>query len=204
MPSSYEYPKDGKFHTRYSELVNCTPMGVQWVVKKRRAQVNDFENFHMLLGTTRHEECAAESRETGKPASCFFDNCPELNSEYNQVAIEQEIAAEIFPGIVLHSTADFRGFNGCWTMVDYKFSSANPRSFLTTKQHLVYGLQMLARDELCEKFYYAVERWNPEKTEINGHSVVSAKINRNLIMGVKPWLWDRVCTLQEALETIPA
>jgi len=204
MPHKYNYPEDGKFHTRYSELVKATETGVIRAVQERRGEMPPIENIHTLLGTERHEEFAKESLKTGKPAQVFLDGCSELNRDYKVATVEQELVAEIFPDVVLHSTPDFIGTDakGNTILVDYKCSAASPDSFPKSKQHLCYAFQLLARGILCSEVYYCVEQWNTEKTEIMGYTTVVVPIDRQKIMAVRDWLWERVCNLQEALEII--
>jgi hypothetical protein len=53
--ADYTYTADGKLHTRYSELIRCTPGQIDRVVWERIHPGHRAETEHMGFGTLRHE-----------------------------------------------------------------------------------------------------------------------------------------------------
>lgn len=202
MPHSYtDFP--GKLNTRYSELSQCTPYGVHKVIEYRQGLRGEFTNPSMELGAIRHEQFAEESRKTGQLPNVFKQFLPVFPEYFTEVCIEEEIAAEIFPGVVLHSTPDLVSIHeNTAIIVDYKCSSQNPRVFEKSKQHLVYAFQLLVRGILCTEFYYLIECWDKEKTQIIGYKMVKITMDRASIMSIRDWLWERVSILQTAIDIL--
>lgn len=201
MGNEYITENDGKLHVRYSELVQCTPYGVQKVVEYRQGLRGNIETSHMILGSERHEQFAEESLKTSMPAKKFHKLLPIIN--FDSVFIEEELATEIFPEVILHSRPDFIGVkDGKYTIMDYKCSSQKPKHFNQTKQHLVYAYQLLCREVLCTEFYYLIEQWNKEKDTILRYAIAQPVLNRGLIIDTQKWLWERVTNLQTALDIL--
>src|SRR5687767_12967965 len=112
--SDYLYADDGKIHTRYSELANCTLGSIHKVLDQREGLRKRFENEDTIWGQVRHEMWAEESRRTGLIPECFWDVIPStLEADY----VEKEFATDIMPGVIVHSRPDNVSSD---TVVDYK------------------------------------------------------------------------------------
>lgn len=116
----YAIRKDGKIHTRYSELLNCTTKQIHGIIKTRRQFGGDqprggfygHSNAAIRFGTLRHEMFMEESQQTGYTPECFG---PPINIEM----VEEELATEIVPGVILHSRPDAVSLSQA-TVIDYK------------------------------------------------------------------------------------
>lgn len=109
----YVLKDDGKIHTRYTELLRCTPKQIQAVLTERQGKKRKFSNSTLRFGTLRHDMWRDESLETGKTPACFGDYS--LSVEM----VEEELWSEIIPGVILHSRPDSVSISGA-TVVDYK------------------------------------------------------------------------------------
>jgi hypothetical protein len=98
--SDYTFTDDNKLHTRYSELVKCTPGQIDRVIWERKNPGYRTETEHMGFGTLRHSMFEAEARETGLLPACFGQG--NISADY----IEHEFTTEIWQGLIVHSRPD--------------------------------------------------------------------------------------------------
>lgn len=194
----YTYPNDGRVHTRYSELVKCTPGQIERVVAERFGDIPPFSSSHTAIGSIRHEMYAAEIEELGLLPSCFRKACP----QYSDVKIEmfeQELKAQIFKDVVLHSTPDAVS-SSSGILFDFKVTTQEAKKYAASKQVLVYAFQLLLRGIEIKEVVFLIERWNSEKTEILGYDCASKLITKEEILEVKDWLKSRTEILLSAIE----
>lgn len=200
----YEYPQDGRLHTRYSELSRCTLPSSRGsgqlirVVKERFGEIQPFSSDHTGLGSTRHEMYSDEIGETHKIPQCFSAKCPEYTG-VNIDMSEQELKAEIFDQVVLHSTPDAVSSES-GIIFDFKVTTAKAEKYKASKQLLVYAYQMLLRGITVSEIVFLIENWNSEKTAILGYDYYSQKITFEDVVGVKPWIKERCEVLLAGME----
>lgn len=197
MPE-YEYPQDNRIHTRFSELVKCTPGQIRNVVLERYGLIPHFSSPHTGIGSTRHEMYEEEMYGTGRIPECFLDVCP----QFKDVAIrfiEKEFKAEIFKDVVLHSTPDAISESD-GIIFDFKVTSQEAKKYKASRQLLVYAYQMFIRKIEIKKVVFLIEKWDKAKTEIIGYDCYAEDIDREKVLEVKAWLKDRVEILLAGLE----
>lgn len=207
MPDFYNHKDDGNLHTRYSDLVSCTEKSVLRVVEKLLHGEKSFSSDIIEFGKLRHDMWAKESEETGRTPAVFKQ---ELGFDMEIDIIEKEFECSIFPGIVLHSTLD-AGSSKEGVIIDYKTSTIQDDEELSRKhfrdtykrsrQHLVYGLQLLAKGIMPSKAIYIGEYWSKDRTILKGYELVEIPFDIHDIVELKNnWLKQRCERLVVALD----
>lgn len=206
MPDRYEVDLgDGKIHTRFSELKSCTPNGVRRVIAERKSGLpNPWMWGYKEVGRIRHAEFEEEMKRTGKLPQCFTNV---LGEDLRVDGIEKEFQAEIFDGVILHSTVDAYRKNefvgdfktatgiydediGIWTM-------KSPRN--TTQQTTVYAIQLDCHGISVPRSLYMYEYWSADRSEIIGHRIQDEKITDAMLEKTWDWLEERVQNLKRAM-----
>lgn len=193
---SYLYdPNDGKIHTRYSELMVCTP-GQIWRVLKHRNEEDGLNTPSINHGRLRHELWAEESLGTGLLPATF-------ERPGRALMVEAELVGEILPGVVLHGridalTDDFH------TVVDYKTMTAKDANsgalrahdrYRNSKQLKLYAYLLRLNGYRITKAVYMVELWNDAYDTILGYVYVEQAIDFGVIGPALSWAEDRVSLL---------
>lgn len=197
MPT-YTYPNDGKLHTRYSELVRCTPGQINRVVMEHFGEMVGFSSDHTGLGTERHKDYAEEMIGTKRLPDCFRKEFPQYEHFVVDI-VEKELKAEVMPGVVLHSTPDAASSTSL-TIIDFKVTSQEAKRWSASKQILVYAWQLHIRDIPIERSLFLIEQWNPQKTKILRYDVVEREITPDDIAEAYEWICSRCTTLREAID----
>lgn len=195
MPT-YNYPEDGKVHTRFSELKRCTPGQIDRVISDRAYPETVFDSSDsMMRGTIRHQEFNNEVLITKQIPKCFGDY------DLKVLGSEEEISNEIFPGIVLHSTPDVYGIDwvGDFKTVTAKvkdgeydldkngdFKFGKPMALQTS----VYAVQLGLLGHPIKESYYFHEIWS-KNAEIVGYSTLQSPITDEQIEETYTWLRER-------------
>lgn len=176
--ADYVYDDDGNVHTRYSELMRCTPGQIGRVIAEREG-ARRVETASMVFGTDRHEMWADEALKTGKVPKCFG-----LDWEVSHV--EKEFAYQLMPGIVLHFRPDIV-CESTFMLPDFKTVLSgvnghehNLKKYQTgaaIKQLESYtfglGLHGIKINELA----FLCEIWNGDRTKIIGYRVIKRKVS---------------------------
>jgi hypothetical protein len=200
--NSYTFSPDDKLHTRYSELVKCTPGQIQRVIDERNGRVR-VETEEMLFGTARHELWEKESRKTKLSPKCFGHQVP-------ATFIETEFVTEILPGVVVHSRPDLVSIPK-QMIIDYKTLKAGSplkrdwmdkawKEYSNRNQLAFYAYQLGINDLRIKKLRYSVEVWNTDQTKILDYINYDQDIGLNEISKIIPWVKDRVAMLKGALK----
>lgn len=210
--AEYIYPKDGKLHTRWSELVRCTPGQIERVVAERMGHKRPFQNEHMAFGIVRHNRLAREVKKLGKIPPRF-----NLDLEVNPINAEREVAVEMFPGVVIHSTPDI--FDNEW-IADFKTiilddkkeenkhyldnleDIPNARRYKASKQTAFYAWMLSVYGYQIKDLYYLCEVWNHNRTKILGYLKPKHKeLDPEIFNELRDWTLGRVHLLKEVLRT---
>lgn len=190
MPT-YDYPDDGKYHTRYSEVVKAqTPNGARRVVMERLGLKDKVNTKATDFGTTRHDMWEAEAKETRKSPECFNKH---LGKQWDVYETEQHRATELFENIVIHFTTDLIGLDKDATtredggvlaasVIDYKTGTGDRpehyrKIYKGQKQLPSYALLLRPHGIIIKDGHYLIECWNAERTELVGYTHVEKPIN---------------------------
>lgn len=196
--ADYTYPQDGKFHTRYSELVACTSDRVAVKVAEQRAGLRPrVETEVMRFGTDRHNQFAQESRKTGLTPQVFKD---ELGFQLEVIEVEVHRATELFQNCVIHFTMDAHCKPA--DSVDYKTTTTDGMGFVRSYQQPIYCLLMGPHGDRIERLTYLIERWNKERDSILGYDCFTREISIKELAEAKKWLRERVARLRAADEYV--
>lgn len=170
MPGGYKHRNDGKLHTRYSELMNCTEAGMERVLEERFGQRQKLELEAFEFGKARHETLEEEGKADNKVPEYF---------EVGHIPIshaEVSFAVEPFPGVVIHFTPDLLA-KELYMILDYKMVR-EPEEGWNGKFPSLYSLY---KDSIQLDFYawlltfkkipikekmYMGEYWNRDRTEV--------------------------------------
>lgn len=199
--ADYLYAEDGKIHTRYTELMRCTPGQFVRVIDERLGLSNRFKSDKLEFGSDRHEMWEDEGRRTGKIPECFGVDWPISH-------VEEEFASEILPGVVLHSRPD-AVCSGIFTLPDYKTLIADSfalgelvavQRYKNSKQLPLYAYQAGLHGIRIKRIAYLVEIWNREQTEILGYKTITKEFKISDIGPILPWVRQRVSMLVSAIE----
>lgn len=180
MPNVYEYKDDGKLHTRYSELMNCTEAGIERVLEERFGQRKKLELEAFDFGRARHETLEEEGRVENKVPEYFgVGEVPISHAE-------ESFAIEAFPGVVIHFTPDLVSQTE-FLIGDYKmvrepkdgWSGVYPSLWSLYKDSIQLDfyawLLTFKKIPIREKLYMG-EYWNRDRTEILHHDSVRRPI----------------------------
>lgn len=198
--ADYTYTEDGKIHTRYSELLRCTPGQIDRVLADRESG-RTLSTDNMADGSLRHEMFEEEAKKTGKLPACFGLDWPVSH-------IEQEFATELVRGVVVHSRPDtvcadvetvvdyktvLDGANGWKANVEgYKHASKQRQLFFYAYQLGLHGIRIRRGAFLCEI-------WNQARDTILGYEIVEFPITLNDMRSALAWAKPRVALLQAVL-----
>lgn len=210
--SDYLIAEDGKIHTRYTELSRCTPGQIDRVVDERLGIAKKFTSDSLEFGTDRHDMWEAEGKSTKRIPECFGLDWPISHCE-------QEFAAEILPGIVLHSRPDAVCAD-IYTLVDYKTLIADTlaegellavKRYGKAKQLSLYAYQIGIHGIRIKRIAYLIEIWNRpsydefgnvirETDTILGYKIIIKDFKMADIAKVLPWVRSRIANLASAIE----
>jgi len=189
VPDFYNYPKDHKLHTRYSELVNCIPSKMVDVLK---ARVDGYpKNEFMEFGIKRHEkmkEYLVEKKKLPKVFGLDHDVDPEM--------VEHSYEFELFDNVVVHFTPDVHGKT--W-IADLKTTSRGIAGYKNDKQLVFYAKMLNKLGYKIEKIYYLIELWDKERTELLGYEVLEKNVDEKDVEKVLEWAKTRIERLYEWL-----
>jgi len=191
MASNYDYPNDNKLHTRFSELVRCTPGQIDKVVEERLGHYAPFENEITYFGEKRHEMFSKYIKENGKIPEKF-----EIDLKCKPEQSERHIACEVAPRLVIHGTPDAHADD--W-IVDFK-TTTRPDSFSASKQTTFYAWLLSIYGLEIKKTYYLCEVWNLERDKILGYKTIEKEITPEAIEEVKEWALERARLLYKTLK----
>ena len=219
--ADYQYKNDGKLHTRYSELIRCTPGQIDRVLDERSGLVTRFEGDSMLDGTMRHEMWQEEAEKSLQVPKCFGLDWPVTH-------VEHEFATEILPGVIVHSRPDLV----CGTVgivPDYKTVvdgvngwQKNLKSYgwrpVYDKQGKIIGDAVVPSSKQRQLKFYAYqvglhgirikegaflcEIWNKDHTAILDYKIVRFPITMKDMREAIGWAKPRIALLTVALEDI--
>lgn len=214
--AEYNYPDDGKLHTRLSELSQCSALGAREVAMRRLGLKPGFASRPMIFGQERHKFHAEESEKTRRLPKCFTDRFPEL-AEIELDLVEQEMASEIFPNLVLHSTADGISL-GQKIIVDHKnlfvkkeeesnleaIFADRRRKYAKSKQGFVYAYQVLILYKIkIEEVIFTFEAWDEDMKKILGYGKpLVLPVTYNDIMGARQALKQPASFLKVAMDSV--
>ncbi len=197
MPN-YSYPEDGMLHTRFSELKRCTPGSIDAVIRDRVYPETVFQGSDsMMRGNIRHQEFNNEILITSRIPACFT-----CEADLTVIGAEKEIANEIFPGIVLHSTPDCYGLGwvGDFKTVTVKYDKEG--NILRDKQGIykftkppmiqtsVYAVQLALEGNPVDRSFYFYEMWG-RNADIVDYHIHETPITEEDIGGAYDWLRER-------------
>ena len=187
----YVYQKDGKLHTRYSELVRCTPGQIEQVIYEREGGER-FEGEFTEFGVKRHKMFSKYIKQNSKiPEQFGYDlKVKPENSE-------KQMACEVAPELVIHFTPDCFGDN--W-VGDFKTTHQGRKGFKSSRQQKFYAwLLGILGHEITQSLYF-LEIWNKERTEIMGYEVLDDDISKEDINNQLDWVLPRARLLYANLK----
>lgn len=200
--ADYKYDKnDGKIHTRYSELIRCTPGQIESVLAERKG-ARRVETEGMAFGTERHAMWQEEAEKTKKVPAIFGLDWPVSH-------VEQEFTSEIMPGVILHSRldlvcADLSILPDFKTVVDgkqgWKKIVESYRHNVKQRQLKFYAFQAGLHSIRITKGAFLCEIWDGERENILGHEIVEFPITFADIAESFAWMKPRAALLAAALE----
>jgi hypothetical protein len=213
--ADYEYSDDGNIHTRYTELMRCTPGQIERVIAEHQNLSPRFKSDNLDFGSLRHEMWQEETDRTGKLPECF-------GLDWAVSHCEQEFASMVLPGVVLHSRPDAVCAD-ISTLVDYKTLIADnvEQGALTavirykhSKQLPLYAYQLGLHGIRVRRIAYCVEIWNrPELDEFGnvirptdtvlGYKTIVRDLTLADMAEVLPWLKQRCALLAATLQPQP-
>lgn len=198
--TDYIYQNDGKIHTRYSDLLSCTPKSVEHLLDVRQKLVKRYTSDAMDWGSDRHAMWEAEAKETGKLPEIF-------GLDWKADHIEAEFTTELLPNMVVHSRPDVVCLEEK-AVVDYKTMVADSLRHGKDKAHSAYhgarqlkfyAFQLGMHGIEIRKAVYLVEIWNRDQTEILGYKHIVRELDLKTISSVLPWARERLLCLAEAV-----
>ena len=203
MPNAYKYKEDGKLHTRYSELVNCTEAGIERVLEERFGQRKKLELEAFDFGRAAHETLEEETRETNKVPDYF-------GVELGISHIEQSFAIEAFPGVVIHFTPDLLA-QADFIIGDYKmvrepkdgWNGVFPPLWKFYKDSIqldFYAWLLTFKKIPIKEKVYLGEYWNRDRTEILHHDYIRRPITIADKGKARGWAIPRIERLMAGIE----
>lgn len=200
--ADYTFAADGKLHTRYSELVRCTPGQIDKVIWERTHPNSRAHTEHMDFGIVRHEMFEEQGRQQGGVPAEFGIDLPLSH-------FEEEFTTEILPGVVVHSRPD--GVAAAKNMIiDYKTvvnGKMGWQNIINTYKHeskqrqlKFYAFQLGLHGITIRQGAFLCEIWDEARENILGYRVVVFPIKLRDIAPVLPWVKDRVALLSTVLE----
>lgn len=217
----YKIQNDGKLHTRYSELTQCTDAGIVRVLQLRAGEVNKFSSASTEFGSIRHEMFEEDVAETGNVPEVFTHS--EITKEEVRATgrtpyeyqfligslpvthCEQSFATELFPGVVIHFTpdevaADIQTIIDTKTMIPNEKGKVQPNKYLKSNQLKLYALLLRPHGITINKGLFLIEQWDREYKEITDYHVVPQKIGLIEMGEAQAWAAKRVDILKAGIE----
>lgn len=201
---TYTIKNDGKLHTRYSELADCSSYkSALKVAEKKLANKDGFSNETMKFGQINHDMFEEESRKTGKLPKCFG-----INTRVQH--IEQEFAIELIPGVILHFRPDSVS-DTAHTVFDYKtmnYYDGMPvdkiikARYGDAKQLKIYAYALMVHGIDIKRWAYLIELWDKEKKQIVGYRQFAKEYKLADIPTTKTWLTKRAFLLGAAMKEL--
>lgn len=188
----YNIKKDGKLHTRFTDLLRATPKQVENIIKEQLGTKQRFKNDILSFGEKRHNMFEKESKETGLLPIVFRNAFPDYK-DLRITHVEEEFATELFDGIVIHSRPDGVAAHDA-IVVDYKTmvkGAGGARRYKSSKQLLFYAFQLAIHNISIKKYVYFVEIWNEDYDEIIGYDLFEKNVGLLDISLMKKWAHDR-------------
>jgi hypothetical protein len=193
---------DTRLHTRYSELIRCTPKQIDKVIQERLYPSRRYESEDMAFGTTVHEIYEAEARQTGRVPACF-------GRDWAVSHVEHEFAIELLPGVVVHSRPDLVCAEDgiipdLKTVLDgvhgWRKNIAN--YYHESKQHQLqfYAYQLGLHGHLINRGAFLCEVWSDDRSEVISHEVVEFPITMWDMLQALQWAKPRIALLASELE----
>lgn len=204
MPNAYLIKDDGKLHTRYSELMNCTESGIERVLEERFGQRKKLELEAFDFGRARHETLEEEGKVENKVPEYF--GVGEISISH----AEQSFAIEPFPGVVIHFTPDLLSqvefLIGDYKMVrepkegwDGKFPPLWKFYKDSIQLDFYAWLLTFKKIPIKEKLYMG-EYWNRDRSEILHHDYVRKPITIVEKGKARAWAIERIERLMAGIE----
>ena len=200
--NAYQYDKnDGKLHTRYTELMQCSETGITSVLDKRFGRrKKGFTNDSMEFGKMRHDKFEVESKKTKKLPKVFLKNIAELRLANIEIDYaEHSFATELFPGVVIHFTVDSIA-SKIFVLFDYKTAINSDTKYFQSKQLTFYAMLLEPHGIYISTGMYLVEFWNKDHDQILGYSRVPKKIGILQKAEVMSWARKRVDRLKVGID----
>ena len=212
---------DGKLHTRYSELTQCTDSGITSVLQLRAGLKKKFKTASTEFGSTRHEMFEQDVAETGMVPEVFTHHevtqsevraTGKTPYEYQFLIgllpvshCEQSFATELFPGVVIHFTPDeiaseVRTIIDTKTMIPNEAGKVQPNKYLKSVQLKLYALLLRPHGITIEKGMFLIEQWTRDYSAITDYHVVPQKIGLIEMGEAQAWAAKRVEILQAGIE----
>lgn len=197
--ADYKYKDDGKIHTRYSELLRCTPSQISRLIAERRGDVERIETEAMAFGTTRHQMFQERAEKTKKLPK-------EFGLKYSADFIEHEFATELVPGVIVHSRPDVVSVKKK-TIIDYKIIAIKEgntadkamAAYRSSKQLAFYAYQLSLHDIPIKNGLFLFELWNEQRTEILGYDHYFQYYNFMNLLEAYKWAESRILMLMGAV-----
>ena len=212
---------DGKLHTRYSELTQCTETGIERVLQLRAELISKFKTKSTEFGTVRHEMFEEEVNETKATPAVFTHHevtqeevraTGKTPYEYQYLIgslpvshCEQSFATELFPDVVIHFTpdeiaADIETIIDTKTMIPNAAGKVNPNKYLKSNQLKLYALLLRPHGITIKKGMFLIEQWDRDYKEITDYHVVPQKIGLIEMGEAQAWAAKRVDILKAGIE----
>lgn len=207
MPHTYNCDDhEGKLCTRFTELNDCKPHLMQKVLNRRKGIESRYESPAMFFGTIRHEMMAKETEKTGKLPEEMRQRM--ANMAHIEIdAFEQELKAEIFEGIILHSTVDAVSTKEK-LLIDYKTGTFKEggkgyaKKYHSTMQLPVYAYMLDLHGIEIDKMAYIVELWDKEREKFYGYDISFAQVLMHSEEKTRDWLKQRCEVLKAGIELL--
>lgn len=196
---TYDYPDDGKFHTRYSELQSCSSIKAAMAVAKKRLGITErIENDILRFGQLRHEMWEEEAKQTDKTPECFKEA---LGLQWDVLEAENHRASEIFENVVIHFTTDV--ITTTPALIDYKTATemrkAHYKQYYGSQYQMpVYALLLRPHGIHIKDAHYLLECWDRERKNLKGYLYVHKPIRLREMADARNWLQQRVSNLIQA------
>lgn len=219
MPT-YDYPDDGKYHTRYSEVIKAqTANGARRVVMERLGLKDKVNTKATDFGTTRHDMWEHEAAETGKSPECFNKH---LKKQWGVYETEQHRATELFENIVIHFTTDLIGTDehsaiseaedgtrkvtGA-SVIDYKTGTGNRpehyrKLYQGQKQLPTYALLLRPHGIIVKDGHYLIECWDRERKNLEAYLYVHKPIGLKEMADAKNMLKNGIAKMMAAEQLV--
>lgn len=192
MADRYSHSDDGKLHTRYSELVQIAgDNGLERALEVRFGHRKKLDFKGSAFGKARHELLQEEGEVSNKVPEYFGIGDVPISFA------EKGYAVELFPGVVVHFTADLVSKPAA-LVGDYKTCqepekgwSKRPTAYSLYRHSVqldIYAYLLGVIGVPIKEKCYMVEYWNRLQTEILGHDYYRAPITLKEKGDARRWL----------------